>query len=56
MIDSGSGNLWVSDVDCVGCNVSDATLFNPDKSSSIVNIDTPIEILYGIGISFCRRR
>lgn len=50
VIDSGSGTLWVADVDCVGCNVSDARLFDPKRSASSRNLNIPIEVIYGQGI------
>jgi hypothetical protein len=50
-VDSGSGVVWVADQGCRGCNVSDAKLFDPQTSKSIVDLDQTITVEYGIGMT-----
>lgn len=49
-IDTGSGVLWVADVDCRGCNVSTTHLFDQSLSSTVHKLTGTIQILYGQGI------
>jgi len=48
ILDTGSSDLWVADVDCVtGC--TGVPTFNPSGSSTFVNSTTPFQITYGSG-------
>jgi hypothetical protein len=48
-VDTGSGVLWVADKDCVGCNVSDAQLFDVSLSTTQRNGGTEFVLDYGKG-------
>jgi Ni,Fe-hydrogenase I small subunit len=51
VIDSGSGILWVTQFDCRGCNVSDAQLFDPTISHTIISTNNIFELDYVEGIA-----
>jgi hypothetical protein len=48
-IDTGSGVLWVTDIGCRGCNVSNAKLFDAKLSSTQHSDGSGFEIIYGQG-------
>lgn len=49
-IDTGSGVLWVADLNCRGCNVSNTHLFDQSLSSTLHKLGGDIQIIYGQGI------
>ena len=44
----------MAEQDCRGCNVSNAVLFDPSASTSIVPLGREIDVVYGIGKSELR--